>query len=57
MKKHFTEKLAGCIHPGQSNKNLEQPSSLTLKHQLLEKDYFTEKSSSEGEERNHSDVH
>lgn len=44
LKKHFTEKLAECIHPGQSNKNLEQPSSLTLKYQLLEKYYFTKKS-------------
>lgn len=43
LKKQFAEKLAECIHPGQSNKNLEQPSSLTSKCQLLEKDYFTGK--------------
>lgn len=45
LKKHFTEKLAECIDPGQSNKNLKQLSSLTLKYQFPEKYYFTEKSS------------
>lgn len=44
MKKHFTGKIAKCIHPGRSNKNVEQLSPLILKHQLLEKYYFTEKS-------------